>query len=157
MRIDVHHHYDAAPGAVHAMLTDPAFWQSVLRGSDQVANCQVDAVDQGVHLSVDVKAPSQVSKFTGPVLAMTLRATWAPDDAGWGGPVNIEVQKVPGGFTGTSTITPDGPGTAVTYTGDFTVRIPFVGKALEQKAGPYLTAVLDDQQAQGVAWLTSHT
>ncbi|MCL2783514.1 MAG: DUF2505 domain-containing protein, partial [Propionibacteriaceae bacterium] len=142
MHIDVQHHYDASPVAVHAMLADPAFWQSILTDEGRVESCQVDAIPGGVSMTLGVAAPSQLSRFTGGTLNLTLQTTWQVLDDGWSGPITIDVEKVPGSFAGTSTITPDGNGTSVVYNGDFTIHIPLVGKALEQKAAPYLTSVL---------------
>jgi len=155
MHIDIHHHYDAAPDRVHAMLTDPAFWQFALDG--QVDSCQVDAVADGVTIQLGMAAPSQVSRFTGDTIQATLKATWASQGSDtWQGPITIDPGKLPGDFTGSSTIAPAGDGTDVTYDGNFTIKIPLLGKTIEEKALPYMTGVLDAQQVKGAEWLVSH-
>lgn len=156
MHIDVQQHYDATPDAVHTMLADPAFWQSTIAGESQVRSCQVDAIADGVSMRLTVIAPSQVSRLVGGTLDMTLQATWMAQGQGWSGPVAIDVEKVPGSFSGTCAITADGDGTNVAYSGDFSIRLPLVGKTLEEKAAPYLTSVLRAQQASGTAWLATH-
>jgi len=154
MRIDISHHYDASPTTVHAMLSDPAFWQFALEG--QAESVAVSAVPDGVSMQLGAKAPSQVRAITGDTLQFTLAVTWAQGDGVWSGPIEIDAGKLPGSFTGTSTIGPDASGTKVTYGGDFTIKIPLVGGKIEQKAVPYMTAALDGQQAKGVEWLATH-
>lgn len=156
MHIEVSQHYDAPAAAVHDMLADPAFWQLSMRGEPQVESSQADAVTGGVVLRLKVTAPSQVARLVGDTLDMTLQATWLPDGDRWSGPVSIDVSKVPGSFSGLCTIAPAGGGTNVAYSGDFSIKLPLVGKTLEQKAAPYLTAVLKAQQATGIIWLADH-
>jgi len=156
MRIDICHHYDNNPAQVHAMLADPAFWQYTLEGQTQ--SIEVTPTDGGVALSLGVKAPSQIRAITGETLKFSLQATWQLGaDGAWKGPIMIDAGKLPGSFTGDTTIAPDGAGTSVAYGGDFTIRVPLVGKTLEQKAVPYMTSVLSSQQAKGIAWLADHT
>ena len=138
------------------MLTDPAFWQSILTDEGRVEDCHVEVIPDGVDLVVGVAAPSQVARFTGSTLNLTMRATWQQTGDGWSGPVTMDVQKVPGSFAGTSTVAPDGAGTSVVYSGDFSIHLPLVGKTLEQKAAPYLTSMLEAQQEKGAAWLADH-
>jgi len=154
MRFDISHHYDASPDTVHAMLTDPAFWQYALEGqADSVA---VSAIPDGVSIQLGVQAPSQVRAITGDTLQFTLSVSWTQGDGIWTGPIEIDAGKLPGSFAGISTIGPDANGTQVTYGGDFTIKIPLVGGKIEQKALPYMTAALNGLQAKGVEWLATH-
>jgi len=156
MRIDICHHYDASPATVHAMLADPAFWQFVLEGQTQTL--EVGAVPDGVSMKLGVRAPSQVRPITGETLVFVLTATWQlGDDGVWAGPIVIDAGKLPGSFSGTTTVGPDGAGAQVTYSGDFTIKVPLIGKTIEQKAVPYATGALNGQQAKGIEWLATHT
>ena len=138
------------------MLADPAFWQYVLEGQTQTL--EIGAVPDGVAMKLGVRAPSQVRAITGDTLQFGLSATWRLGDDGiWSGPIDIDGGKLPGAFAGTTTIGPDASGTQVTYAGDFTIKVPLIGKTLEQKAVPYVTGALSGQQAKGVEWLATHT
>lgn len=155
MRIDIHHHYNAAPATVRAMLADPAFWQYAL--ADQVEQFEADPIPDGLSMKLGVPAPSQLKAFTSDTLAFTLQATWQQEGTDtWTGPIVIDAGKLPGSFSGATTISPSDGGTDVAYTGDFTIRVPLIGKSIEQKALPYMTSVLDGQQAKGTAWLADH-
>ena len=138
------------------MLADPAFWQYALSG--QAPDVDATATDDGVALKLGVRAPSQVRAITGETLKFTLQATWQQsNDGSWSGPIMIDAGKLPGSFSGETTIAPDGAGTKVTYGGDFTIKVPLLGKTIEQKAVPYMTSVLSSQQAKGITWLADHS
>ncbi|MDN6624154.1 MAG: DUF2505 domain-containing protein [Acidipropionibacterium jensenii] len=50
-----------------------------------------------------------------------------------------------------------GPGSVITYTGEFTVSIPLVGRKLESTAGPYITRAFDVQQEAGNDYLSARS
>ena len=156
MRIETRHHYDAPPGAVHAMLADPAFWASALGG--QTTACQANAIAGGVRVTADLPAPAQMRRFTGDTMRITLEATWQPlaGGKGWSGPVSLQAGKLPAAFLGASAITADGSGSTVVYSGELSVRLPLVGKAIAEQAAPQLRAVIDAQQPLGARWLADH-
>jgi len=150
MQINTQHHYTATPAAVHAMLADPAFWESLTDG------CQGTTIDDGVQLALSVPAPHQARRVTGDTIHATLTATWQPTDDGFAGPIDLKVQGLPASFSGTSTVKPDGDGTTVDYTGELSIKLPIVGPSLEKQAEPYLMRVINAQQAKGADWLASH-
>ena len=154
MRIDNQLHFDATPTAVRAMLMDPGFWTQLAVG--RVDHCDATPTSDGVTVDIGVRSPSQVQRLTGEVMSATLTAAWPASGDGFGGPVNIDVVGLPAAFAGTSSLTPDGAGTAVVYQGDLTIRIPLVGPSLEKKTAPFLLGVLEAQQDVGTRWLAQH-
>ena len=158
MHFRTQHRYDADPARVFAMLTDPGFLDGMFAGQPGMTH-QVEVSGTRTVLRVDTPAPHQAARFTGDTLHVTLDLTWAAQPAPDGtrtGPMSVSVAKVPAELSGTATIAPEGAETTVTYEGEFAVRIPLIGRQLEQTAAPYVTRVLDVQQEQGRAWLASH-
>jgi len=154
MRIDTRHHYRAEPEAVHTMLTDPAFWQSLQ--DPHVTSCEASPTADGVQVLLQVAAPAEAVRVTGPVIHATLQAGWERTKNGWAGPIGLTVKGLPASFKGTCTIEPAGAGTSVEYAGALVVRLPLVGAGIEAMAAPYLMSVIDAQQEAGDQWLTTH-
>ena len=155
MHIKSDHSYDAPPAKVHAMLTNPEFWQSLAQG--RVDSCQASLTETGLKAKIGAPAPEQISAFTGATINVNLDASWLETDDGWAGPFTIDVDKMPASLVGTSTIAAKDAGTVVHYDGELTIRIPLVGKTLETKAAPYVMAIINDQEAVGQAWLASNS
>ncbi|MCL1841170.1 MAG: DUF2505 domain-containing protein [Propionibacteriaceae bacterium] len=156
MHFCTHHHYDAAPAQVFAMLTDAQFLDGMFDGTDMAHRVDVEGSHTVLH--VDLPAPRQATRFTGDTLHVTLDIVWAAQpgpDGRYTGPITMDVAKAPVQLSGTATIAPDGQGTSVTYEGEFTVRVPMFGRQLEQQAAPYVTRVLEIQQTHGRAWLAA--
>jgi len=157
MHFRTQHTYDAPPERVFAMLTDPSFLDGMLAEAP-VSDRQVSVNGGHTVITAGAAAPHQLARFTGDHLQVTLEVNWtsATPDGRHTGPISVSVHKLPAKLAGTATIAPVPAGSTVTYDGEFSIGIPIVGKQLEQRAAPYLTQVLDAQQAAGQAWLAAH-
>ena len=150
MHIQTQHHYQASPGAVRAMLANPAFWESLADG------CKGTATDNGVQVALSVPAPAQARRITGDTIHATLDASWQPEGDGFTGPIKLHAKGLPASFVGTTAIRPDGDGSTVDYVGELAIKLPLVGPSLEKQAEPYLMRVINAQEAKGAAWLAAH-
>jgi len=136
------------------MLADPGFWESLAGGYVQA--CQATSTADGVAVALTVKAPAEAKRVTGDTIEATLAASWQADCESWAGPLTLRVKGLPASFDGSSTVSPDGDGTKVVYTGDLSIKLPLVGPSLEAKAAPFLMGVINAQEAAGARWLASH-
>ncbi|MDR0836912.1 MAG: DUF2505 domain-containing protein [Propionibacteriaceae bacterium] len=155
MHIHAEHHYDAQPDTTYAMLTDPQFLESLLTRAGALSHT-VSVSDGRTSAMARVASPAQAKKFTGDSIAFTLVIDWRADAQGYSGPISVDVDGLPARLSGTASIRGAEVGTTVTYDGDFTIRIPFVGSKLEATAAPHLLKVIDAQQPLGTQWLAEH-
>ena len=157
MHFSAQHTYDASPDRVFAMLTDADFLGSMMT-SPSIKSHQVSVDGTHTVIAADAPAPSQIKRFTGDTLTITLDIDWCTvtPEGGRTGPITVVVAKLPAKLSGTATVAPQGSGTTVTYEGEFSIRIPLVGGKLEGMAAPYITKVFDAQHLAGQDWLAEH-
>lgn len=154
MDINTTAQFAAAPDRVAAMMTDPQWWVDVYRRIGATTS-NITPTENGISLDLALPAPHQVQKIVGETLAAHQDLTWeAPAaDGSRTGELIINPKGMPAKAVGHASLVADGPGSVVTYTGEFTISIPVVGKKLEKTAGPYLTRAFDVQQEAGNDYL----
>lgn len=154
MEISARHTFDATPQAVYEMMTTPEWLDRVAVRVGAVQHAS--EVDGGTtKLTAGLPSPKATRSFTGDVLTIHLTQNWGePDAAGRRtGNLEVTVDSLPAVLRGDATLGPDGAGTAVEYTGDFSISIPLLGRKLEQTAYPHVAKVLDVQEQVGREWL----
>lgn len=154
MDINTTAQFAATPDRVAAMMTDPEWWVDVYRRIGATTS-NITPAANGISLDLALPAPHQVRKLVGETLSAHQDLNWQ-EPAGDGsrkGELVISPKGMPAKAVGHASLTAGGPGSVVTYTGEFTISIPVVGKKLETVAGPYLTRAFDVQQAAGDDYL----
>ena len=144
--------YDATAQAVAAMLDDQEFReavlerQRVLRGSATVDG-DVVTIEQ-VRSADDI--PSFAKKFVGDEILIVQTENWtSPTSAD----VRLTIPGKPGEAVGTLELVESGGTTTESLDLDLTVKIPLVGKNLEQEAAPVAQRALDAQEQVGRDYL----
>lgn len=156
MEFTAEHHYDADPAAVHAMFTDPQWWQALVERAGAQSST-VTAHDDTVDVHIELATPAKARPFAGDTLGLDQSFSWTPAEDGWDGSfTQSAVGKLPAASSGSATLRPAQGGTDVSYRGQFTVRIPVMGRKLEAMAAPYVTEIIDLQQKVGNEWLADH-
>jgi Protein of unknown function (DUF2505) len=144
--------YAAAPDAVHAMLTDPAFReeslerQHVLRGS---------AKAEGEHVTIEqvqsaASLPSFARKLVGDEIVILQQEWWTSATAA---DVHVTIPGKPGEMSGTIRLTPDGRGTVEVVEMTIRVGIPLVAGKIEKLVADMLGKALDKEHETGQDWL----
>lgn len=149
--------FAAAPGAVHQMMTTPAWLDDLVSRTDATEHTTTVAGDT-TRVEMTVPAPAEVARFAGSGLRLVQEVQWGPAaaDGSREGTLHVTSPGLPVDMTGHATLAPGGRGTVVEYTGQLTVNIPFVGKKVEQQAAPYVKDAIDAQQVAGDEWLAAH-
>ncbi|MDR0436408.1 MAG: DUF2505 domain-containing protein [Propionibacteriaceae bacterium] len=157
MHVTAQHKYAATPEEVYAMLTDPAFLDSLFAGVEAESH-QVSVNGSRTTATATLVAPEQVRRFTGATITAAVTIDWgqARPDGSWHGLISVDLGKLPAKMSGTATLSPAADGiTTVVYDANFTISVPFLGSTLEKTAAPYVMRVIDEQQPRGQAWLAT--
>ncbi len=155
MHISATAHFPADPARVQAMQTDPDYLAAVCRASGATG---FDVAVQGDRTTVTrrMPAPDVARRFVGDTITVVETCEWLPprSDGSRSARIGVEVPGAPGGMTGSAELAADGTGSTLTVTGELTVRVPLVGRKLEQAAAPAVTAGLSVQEKVARDWLS---
>lgn len=156
MQIQARNDFAADTLATHAMLTDPAFLAKVCEASGDLSY-RVDGVPQHTAVERTMEAPSAVRSLLGDRLTLVQKIRWNAADAAGArtGDLELTVQGMPARAQLAIDLRSGGRGTVVSFTGEFTIKVPLLGRSLEAKAAPALTAGFDVQQQVGDDWLAA--
>ena len=156
MQIEAHNDFAADPVTTHAMLTDPAFLAAVCVESGDVSH-RVSATPDHSAVERTMRTPSVVQRFLGDTLTLLQDIRWnAPAaDGSRTGTLDLTVKGMPAKADVTIALRPGGRGTLVDFTGDFSIKVPFLGGKLEAQAAPALLEGFAVQQKVGDEWLAT--
>lgn len=156
MKFRTEQSYDAAPDAVLAMLSDPAFREKVCE-AQHVASCEVKIEMTGAGFTSVVTTeqntaglPSIAKKFVGETTTAIITETWKD---GSGGTVDIKAPGKPTDVSGTVRLVEAGAGTTEVVELDIKVKVPLIGGKLEQLLVDSIQSGYDVEQRVGAAWL----
>lgn len=153
--------YPADSTAVFAMFCDPAFRERVCAAQGSLrSDISLALSDRGGEAVVEqvlpaVGIPSYAAKFVGEEIEVRRRERWR--DTG-DASLEIGIPGKPGDLVATMTLEEatlvGGPDqTTLTYDGELTVSIPFIGGKLEKFVGEMFTSSLDVEAQVGRAYL----
>lgn len=154
MEIHATNDFAAPVDTVFAMLTDPVFLRATCIATDPIDHSvSVDGLRTATRRVMPT--PSVVARLAGPSMAVVDEITWeqAGPDGSRRGATHITVEGLPAGLEGTVTLVPGGRGSLLTYDGELTVSIPFLGPSLAKQASPLLLEALEIQQRVGDEYL----
>ncbi|MFL6109389.1 MAG: DUF2505 domain-containing protein [Marmoricola sp.] len=147
--------YDAAPGAVLAMLTDPAYWDKVAEATGALSSkATVTTEGAGTRVVVDQEqavqgVPSFAKKFVGESTRAINSFLWQGTSAAY----DVQTPGKPTSMSGTATVVPQGTGSTLTYDLDVKASVPLIGGKLEKLVVDLTTEGFVKEQAVGAAWL----
>lgn len=155
MHLNSRQDFPAAAQRVHAMLTDEDFLRhaAVEMGSPEAT---VAATGSRTAVEATIEAPQEVRAFVGATLRILLEVSWgdAASDGSREGTFSMRVPGTPLTVNGTTRLEPTASGSALTYDGDLSVKVPIFGPRVEQEAAPIILEALDAQARVGRDWLT---
>lgn len=129
--------YDADLDAMWAMQTTKEWWQAKYEslGATNIEFTTFDASDTSFTIVSERDAPADLPGFAKKIVGDTNHVTqtekWTRNADAATATIEILVKNVPGGTTGTMSITPSGDGTVWQSDFDIKVSIPMVGGKLE--------------------------
>jgi hypothetical protein len=149
--------FPAVPAVVFAMITDPAFHDRVAERAHSHHH-EFSVSGSVVHVVRAFESPGAISKLVGPDITIVELVEWAAPaaDGSRHGTFTVTVEGKPVTWRGTTTLLADGARTVLTYSGEFTVAIPFLGKALEKQAVEPLENMVQVQREVGAEYLAEH-
>ncbi|MEZ5096764.1 MAG: DUF2505 domain-containing protein [Nocardioides sp.] len=158
MRFSHELRYDADPGDVFAMVTDPGFREAVCEHQQVLRFTVTVEGDEGL-VTVDVDQvqaargiPPVAARFVGDEIEIEQREVWhSPEAASF----LVTIPGKPARLDGSITLRAQGEQTVETFTGDIEVSIPFVGAKIESMVGDLVHLALRAEHAVGVEWLSS--
>ncbi|HQR26152.1 MAG TPA: DUF2505 domain-containing protein [Nocardioides sp.] len=148
--------YDAGADRVYAMKADRRFREEVCR-HQQVLRYRVDLEDTASGLSVDIDqvqalrgVATSVRRFVGEEIEIEQRETWhSPGDA----TLVVSIPGKPGRMDGRISLREQDGRTVETVTGDIRVKVPLVGRQIEEMVARVFRYALDAEYAVGTDWL----
>ncbi|MCZ4498744.1 MAG: hypothetical protein JWQ74_1297 [Marmoricola sp.] len=147
--------FDAAPAAVLAMLTDPAYWDKVAVATgalSSVATAEPDGAATRVVVDQEqavVGVPGFAKKFVGDSTRAITTQVWSDGTAAF----SVDTPGKPTSIDGTATLTEKGAGTVLTYDLEVKASVPLIGGKLEKLVVELTTEGFAKEQAVGAAWL----
>lgn len=156
MEIHATNDFAAPVPTVFAMLTDPVFLRAVCLASNPLEHeVTVDGLRTATRRVMPT--PSAVARIAGPRMAVVDAIVWEPGevDGGRRGAAHITVEGLPAELVGVVRLGPRGKGSVLTYDGELTVKIPFLGEGLARQAAPLLLEALNLQQQVGTEYLAN--
>lgn len=147
MQISATANFAADPDRVYALQTDRAFLEQVCRAGGAVSY-EVEIDGNRTKLVRSMPSPDIARKIVGGTITVVESYVWGPAaaDGSRTAELQVDVPGTPGHLNGTAEISPTGSGSQIHVSGDLVVRIPLVGKKLEQAAAPALTAGVEIQE-----------
>lgn len=161
MRVSQRQTYEVGTDRVWAMLTDPAYREEVCAATGALSyEVDSNADDAGgtVRVSRVLPAPDHkaVRKLVGDTVTVEQTETWGPaeEDGTRRAELRLQVKGQPATMTGSSTLAPDGSGSALDIEAELNVRIPLVGGSLEKELAAAVTAGLAQELEVGRRYLS---
>lgn len=147
MQISATANFTADPARVYALQTDRAFLEDVCRAGGAVTY-EVEVDGNRTRMSRSMPSPTIAQKIVGDTITVVETYVWGPAAADGSRTADLEVNVpgTPGRMSGTAEISPTPSGSQIHVSGDLVVKIPLLGKKLEQAAAPALTAGVEVQE-----------
>lgn len=150
--------YDASPGDVHAMLTDPAFRTAVMTAQD-ARSCEVTA--DGAVIAIEAVTPNSnipgfARAFAGETTRSITTERWRQDGSGWVADFTVETPGKPSSIAGTRRLIAEGVGTRDQFDAEAKVKVPLVGGRIEGLVASQFQDGTAKEHTVGLAWLAGH-
>jgi hypothetical protein len=161
MRITETITYAAAPDAVYAMVTDPAFQvRKCVEAGAHHHEAAVQPAGEGARVVTKRDLPSDgLPDFAKSIIGSTLSVTetyqWgaAQDGGVRSGTLTVEVKGAPVAMKSTVRLAPSPLGTEITIDGDLKASIPLLGGKVEKAAAPAVVHAIRSEHETGERWL----
>ena len=139
---------------VAAMMVNPDFAEHVANEIKATSVTSTE-VDGGLTSVFTMPSHDAAKRILGPKMTITETVIWSVvlDDESRIGRLSLGVTGVPASAEGPLRLSPTPTGSQIIYDADLSVRIPLVGKKIEQMARKYLTDIIQACESVGNDWL----
>ena len=157
--------YATSVERVHRALRDPQYWQARLAGSgaDETALDRMDVDAEGgvdvitTHVLRKDRLPGVVSQFHRGDLVIRREETWTPvADSHARAAVTGSIAGAPVLLTGDAVLAPQNDLSRLDFRGSVEVRVPLVGRKLENFIGNQLIELLIAEQRFTIQWIAEN-
>lgn len=147
--------YPAEPARVVELLQTEGFIEDVAQHAGSLGHT-INITADRTALQMKLPVPGHLTKFVGEALELNQVFTFqaARPDGSIPGTVEVTVAGLPVNAAATIELTPVEAGTTATYDGELKVRIPLVGKKVEEQVEPYVRRAFDGVERRATEWLT---
>ena len=148
--------FAAAPGAVYAMLTDPAFREHAAAAVGATsASVSVEHAGEGCVVTVDMVQPTEgvpafARKFAGETTRVIQVETWSSASEAI---VTVSTPGRPTDLRGRYRLSGEAGTTTQHFEGELKVKVPLIKDKLEKLMAQLYVEGRDREQAAGEAWL----
>ncbi|MBD0324259.1 MAG: DUF2505 domain-containing protein [Aldersonia sp.] len=159
--------YPAPVERVHAAFASEQYWDDRIEQIggpagriDAFTDAEGTVTVQMVQTVAEENLPSLITKIRHGDLEIHRTQIWGPLDSSGQratGSFSASIPGTPAHISGTVTLAASGTGSTLTVDGEVGVRIPLVGKKVEQIAADQLTRLLNKEDEFTVAWTAAHS
>ena len=155
MKLDYTQAYPAEPAKVVALLRNKDFVEDVARHAGALEHT-VEVASDATTLAMRLPVPGKLTRFVGESIQLNqvFRFTEPGPDGTAHGTVEVDVPGMPVDVNAQGTLSPTDAGTTARYTGDLKVKIPLVGKKVEEQIEPFIRDAFDGLERRAADWLT---
>lgn len=153
----------ATPDEVYELSIDPTYQDEICEEAGALSH-QSTVAETGAGHEVKVQrvmpsgdVPDLVKKLVGDKVDVTQVITWGArqSDGSREGVLDVSIKGQPITMKGTTTITPDGDGTAVDVTADLKAKLPLVGGRIEKLTAPEIIKAIGAEETVGMRHASS--
>lgn len=154
MQLTYRHSYPGTPEEVVALMRNEEFISDVAQHAGATSH-SVHITDEATTVDMTLSVPGEVAKFVGGSVHVSQTFRWrAPEaDGTRRGTVDVAVKGLPVAVDAVGILRPLTDGTEGIYEGDLNVRIPLVGRKVEQQIRPFIDDAFSGIERRAQDWL----
>lgn len=154
MQLDYRHTYAASPQRVVELLRTPEFIDDVAAHAGATSHT-VDVTADHTLLTMQLPVPEKLAKFVGKSISLSQKFRFeAPAaDGSVHGTVDVDVAGLPIDVAADLSLTPVGSQTQAHYSGNLNVKIPLVGRKVEDQVEPFIRGAFAGLERRAADWL----
>ena len=160
--IDTVDQYAASTDQVWAMLQDQAYWDAKYAALGATNLEWLEFTPAGDTLKVSsvrhvvANLPTAAKKIIGPTAEVTQTEEWTRSRDELSANITVNTKGAPGGFTGSSKVSPSDAGSSWSTHFDIKISIPLLGKKLESAAYDETGDNFVKEKSFNDEWLSEH-
>lgn len=153
----------ATPDEVYALSIDPEYQEEICEEAGALSH-RSTVTEQGPGHEVKVQrvmpsgdVPDLLKKLVGDTVDVTQIITWGARqaDGSRDGTLDVSIKGQPINMKGTTSLRPDGDGTAVDVSADLKAKIPLVGGKIEKLSAPEIIKAIGAEETVGMRHASS--
>lgn len=154
MKLAFQQTFPASPDRVLDLLRNEEFIADVAQHAGATSH-DIRILGDRTELDMEIPTPGNVASVIGRTVKLTLTMRFSEPRADGSIPGNVDV-RVPGmpvEADAVGLLTPEGDRTIGNYEGDLRVKIPLVGKKVEQQVEPFVVSAFEGIERRANVWL----